>query len=109
MQKGERVKLRSWEGRQSPPYEGVLPYDNYWLLIGYTGVVIENEETYYQKVNPKRTQARVLVRFDVNVNGLGLASHNEMSDPGWGNSLWVLSNDLLIIGGNEEFPSDSEV
>lgn len=76
-----RVVLRSFNGTVSAP-SGCRQDENYWLLIGEGGTVIET-------INAK---ARVLVKFDGPVSGRGLCCHNP--DP---NSLYILETDLEQI------------
>lgn len=78
---GTRVVLQCFNGTtEGPP--GRKPSDDYWRLIGSTGVVLE----------PTNARGRVLVRFDEDVAALGLACHNP--EP---NSLLIAESDLAAI------------
>ena len=80
---GCRCRLATFQGASSPP-EPPRSYDNYWKLIGETGVVIAE--------NDARFPDRVLVRFDTEITALGLACHHR--DPAWSNALWIQKGDL---------------
>jgi hypothetical protein len=64
------------------------PSEDYWRLINACGSVIQ-----CPKQNRLRAdfspEPRVLVKFDANLNKLGLANHNAVR-----NSLWILESDL---------------
>jgi hypothetical protein len=77
---GKRVVLKSFNGSLIAPYT-VKPEENYWLLIGSKAVVEIANNT-----------DRVLLKFERDLSGLGLANHNEMP-----NSLWILISDLKFI------------
>lgn len=64
-----------------PPAE-CSPDENYWVLIGETGTVVE----------PKNVRARVLVKFDALVSDYGLHCHNVVP-----NSLYILESDLEVL------------
>lgn len=73
-----RVVLRSFNGALHPPAE-CRSSENYWLLLGATGTVVE----------PVNSRGRVLVKFDVSVADLGLACHNPVP-----NALHIVESDL---------------
>jgi len=75
---GLRVRLRTFNGTISPQ-AGCRAAENYWMLIGEEGEVIE----------PPNERGRVCVRFDKSMAGLGLHSHNVVPD-----SLFILASDL---------------
>ena len=81
---GNHVELISFNGKLNAP-TSVPREDNYWLLIGSTGTVVEE----IPKVGIKKD--RVLIQFDVSVDQLGLACHNEIP-----NSLWIKRSDLSV-------------
>jgi len=59
--------------------------ENYWLLIGQSGVVeLDDDSALGIPGGP-----RVLVKFDGDVRGFGLQCHNEVP-----NALWLLTSDL---------------
>ena len=76
-----RVVLTSFNGSFAAPGD-CRPSENYWLLIGQGGTALA----------PKNERSRVLVRFDVSVQGLGLHCHNPVE-----NTLLVLEADLQFI------------
>jgi hypothetical protein len=76
-----RVVLKSFNGSISSPSE-CRPGENYWLLIGQSGTAIE----------PKNERSRILVRFDVSVESLGLHCHNPIE-----NTLLILESDLQFV------------
>ncbi len=76
-----RVIVRSFNGTQSTP-SGCRRDENYWLLIGEQGTVIET-------LNAK---ARVLVKFDNSISEQRLCCHNPVP-----NSLFILETDLEQI------------
>jgi hypothetical protein len=73
-----KVTLRSFNGAPSGPAD-IRPAENYWLLIGASGVVVDSTNA----------KGRVLVKFDASVQELGLACHNPSA-----NSLYILESDL---------------
>jgi hypothetical protein len=73
-----RVTVRSFNGTKTPPAD-CRPTENYWLLVGTNGTVVE-------QANAK---GRVLVRLDASVHELGLSCHNPTP-----NSLYILESDL---------------
>jgi hypothetical protein len=81
MQIGQKIKLQTFNGENEPP-EDCEPSENYWLLIGKTGTIVDL----------KNEQSRVLIQFDEPVNNLGLHCHNSIP-----NSLLILSKDLEIL------------
>ncbi|MDV0445162.1 hypothetical protein MmiAt1_07190 [Methanimicrococcus sp. At1] len=73
------VKLHHFLGSLKPD-DTVARGENYWLLIGETGVVvsIENE--------------KALIRFDCDVRSFGLHCHNPIA-----NTLWISLDDIEKI------------
>lgn len=76
-----KVILISFNGLLSAP-EHCEPKENYWVLIGESGTVIET-------INDRN---RVLVRFDNSISDRGLYCHNSIA-----NSLYILETDLKNI------------
>jgi hypothetical protein len=71
------IKLVSFHGALSPPPD-VDPKENYWSLIGWTGIILRP---------PKENSIhnnRELIKFEKPVSSLGLYCHTEVP-----NSLWV--------------------
>lgn len=81
LQINSHVILRSFNGTQFAPSD-CRRDENYWLLIGERGTVIET-------LNAK---ARVLMKFDNSISGQGLCCHNPVP-----NSLFILETDLEQI------------
>lgn len=79
---GKKVMLKSFHGSMIAP-QNVTPSENYWQLIGCKAVVSQ------LMLNDNN---RVLVTFERDLQSLGLACHNELS-----NSLWVLLGDLKFV------------
>jgi hypothetical protein len=75
---GARVVLERFQGCAAPP-EGCRPDENYWLLVGAHGTVLA----------PPDEAGRVLVRFDLAVDRLGLQCHNPVP-----NTLLIRASDL---------------
>lgn len=73
-----RVILRSFNGTAIPP-ESCHPGENYWMLIGGRGSIVE----------PLNQNGRFLVKFDSSVADQGLHCHNPVP-----NSLYILATDL---------------
>lgn len=63
------------------------PNENYWLLVGERGTVVESSTGAYSGGGPPR----VLVQFDKSVKSLGLECHNSVE-----NALWILVSDLSL-------------
>ena len=76
-----KVVLRSFNGTATPP-AGCLPGENYWMLIGESGTIVE----------PLNQNERFLVKFDNSVADHGLHCHNTIP-----NSLYILATDLEAI------------
>lgn len=81
MKVGTKVRLKTFNGDKKSPIN-CDPSEDYWKLIGETGIVIE----------PENDSLRVLLKFDSSVSELGLHCHNK--EP---NSLFILTTDLEII------------
>ena len=75
-----RVRLRSFDGARTAPAD-VSAHEDYWRLIGTTGVVLRTER--------RLGAERALVQFDASVRKLGLECHNEAP-----NALWIKVTDL---------------
>jgi hypothetical protein len=87
---GERVTLRSFRGTASAPEE-TRDADNYWLLIGQSGTVVDTDDV--SKIGRHPNGARMLVTLDQKVAEMGLACHNEVP-----NALWLFASDLVPNG-----------
>ena len=74
------VTIKSFLGLQKPNEE-ISDDENYWILIGEKGKVIEE--------NNKNFSGKVLVLFDKNLDKFNLQNHNPTK-----NSLWILESDL---------------
>lgn len=81
---GSRVLLESFCG-QKQTTAATRPNENYWLLVGERGTVVESPNGPYTGGG----ETRVLVQFDKSVKSLGLECHNSVE-----NALWVLVSDL---------------
>ena len=73
-----KVRLKSFNGTRVGPAD-CRAGENYWLLIGQSGEVVE----------PKNEHGRLLVKFDLPVRSLGLHCHNPIE-----NSLYILESDV---------------
>ena len=86
MEINSKIKIKSFLGT-SHPSKVINEDENYWILIGETGKIIEIEETKY------------LILFDKNLDSLGLINHNPVK-----NSLWILKSDVEKISNiNQDF------
>ena len=84
MEKGRNYTLVSFNGTTQPD-EDFSSNENYWILIGQSGTLINfSEELNFGNDN------RVLLRFDKNLANQGLECHNPVR-----NTLWVLKTDLI--------------
>lgn len=84
---GSKVKLKTFHGlKEAIDDEG----ENFWLLVGSTGEIVSEN----QKIHPAFPEkgVRALVKFDKNLEKLGLPCHNEIP-----NSLWIFVSDLESI------------
>lgn len=84
MRPGSKVRLKSFNGTLSS-IDDCDPSENYWLLIGETGIVVE-------KINQ---QSRLLIRLDMAVQKLEIHCHNRVE-----NSLYILQNGFVLIDTN---------
>jgi len=82
---GCKVELITFNGKPVAPRNSTRS-ENYWLLIGAQGTVVDDVPPRGIKEN------RVLILFDVALVELGLTSHNEIK-----NTLWIERNDLRVI------------
>ena len=78
LEPGIKVKLKTFNKTSTSP-EDCDPSENYWALIGETGIIKK----------PENDRFRVLVQFDNPVESKGLHCHNEIE-----NSLLILTSDL---------------
>jgi hypothetical protein len=85
---GDLVVLDSFRGTQQPSKE-VRNSENYWILIGKSGIVVKTESQSIQKLSKHELGERLLIRFNDDVSKLGLHCHNEIQ-----NSLWIFITDL---------------
>ena len=85
MQPGTIVVLKSFNLLDRAP-KRIDPRENYWLLLGQRGQIVE-------VVPPQGVEAdRVLVKFDCDVQMLGLHCHNHVE-----NSLWIKLGDIEVL------------
>jgi|GEM_PF-403156 len=97
----KRVRLKSFNGTTSKPInQQIRDCDDYWKLIGFEGEVIADEQV-YKKLFKSTDNLRVLVKFYCDIKEFGLASHNEMDNSNWNNSLWILTDDIEPIESDE--------
>ena len=87
MKPGDRIVLNSFNGVEIPP-ESINENENYWKLVGRTGIIIDGgrDKEFFNKTG------RVCVKFDESVQEMNLECHNEIE-----NSLWILESDLSLI------------
>ena len=87
---GQRVMVTSFRGRLTAPV-GVIAHENFWRLVSMSGNIVE--------VGSSRegdfSFGKFLVRFDIDVSGMGLECHNSVP-----NSLWILKSDLSDLAGD---------
>ena len=81
MDVGSRIRLATFNGDSKSP-DDCVQSENYWLLIGKTGIIVKSENN----------NSRVLVQFDEQVSSLDLHCHNKIS-----NSLLIKITDLEAI------------
>ena len=81
LESGTKVKLTTFNNTTDSP-EDCEPSENYWSLIGETGIIKK----------PENNRSRVLVQFDNSVKSKGLHCHNEIE-----NSLLILASDLEVL------------
>jgi hypothetical protein len=79
MNLNDKVVLKSFLGKKS--LDDHDNSNNYWLLIGEKGKIIEVDNDYFN--------GKVLVLFEKNLDELNLPNHNPII-----NSLWIPVNDL---------------
>ena len=84
---GSKVRLESFNGTLSSA-EDCDPRENYWLLIGEAGVVVDT-------INQRN---RLLIQFDISVQKLGLYCHNKVE-----NSLYILQDDLVLVDTEQAY------
>ena len=85
----QSVRLKMFQGTSAPTGK-VRDDENYWPLIGATGVVVSIDEP--DALKAIEGGPRVLVRFDERVAERGLACHNDFD-----NSLWLRVSDLSPV------------
>jgi hypothetical protein len=90
MKKGDRVRLKTFNG-QKRPNEEVDEKENYWKLIDKLGIIEKDpkERSIFASFS---IEPRILVRFENDVKSLNLECHNAIE-----NSLWILVSDLEVI------------
>lgn len=86
---GDRVILISFQNQIQPPV-GIADKENYWKLIGETGMIVQDE----MKIHPayKALGPRLLVKFDKDIQDIGLICHSPIA-----NTLWIFMSDLQSI------------
>ena len=85
LQIGDQVVLKTFQGSHPAPPE-VDESENYWKLIGLSGVIVEKKSSH--PAFPQLGE-RALVKFDNNPKDYGLHCHNSV-----GKSLWIFILDL---------------
>ncbi len=90
MKAGTRVQLQSFNGTTASK-ESVSAGEDYWRLVGRDGAVVDSpeEKSSFADAGP---EARVCVRFDDDLEKLGLAAHNRIP-----NCLWIRASDLRPV------------
>ena len=76
------VKLISFLGKSTAP-KNTINYENYWKLIGETGIVFDENDI---------NNGRILVLFDKNLDDFEVENHNPIK-----NSLWIKKTDLEVL------------
>ena len=82
----DRVALISFNGYPAA-LDYVMVHENYWQLIGEVGTVVDSNQNGEYRSNDGFSG--VLVVFDVDLDGYGLANHNTNK-----NALWLRISDL---------------
>ena len=83
--KGKSYQLITFNGTDHA-FDETSASDNYWQLIGRAGSLVH----FADKLNFDNNE-RVLIQFDIDLEGLGLACHNPVP-----NALWILKSDLVL-------------
>lgn len=86
---GNKVKLISFHGTKIPT-EPVGIKENFWKIVDSDGEIISEKLKMHPSFREKGKQA--LVKFDLNLEDLGLISHNSIP-----NSIWIFISDLKLI------------
>lgn len=81
MKKNTAVRLKTFHGTLISP-DNVSEKENYWILIGEKGMVID-----YTTYNPEK----VLVLFDKNLDDFNVENHNPIK-----NTLYIDQKDLEL-------------
>lgn len=79
----QKAILKTFLGLKNPENVTEDSKNNYWILIGERGQIIEENNDYFPN--------RVLVQFEINLDDLNLYNHNPIK-----NTLWILISDLEI-------------
>lgn len=82
----EKVILKSFHGTTAA-LTAVRSEENYWLLVGAKGLIISEQAKIHPAFPEKGMQ--VLVKFETDIQSLGLTSHNAQK-----NALWIFISDL---------------
>ena len=85
---GDRVVLTTFHNTKEPSVS-IDPGNNYWVLIGESGVVVDDAPRAHPAFPDK--EGRILVQFDKDIRERGLHCHNEIP-----NSLWIFATDLNL-------------
>ena len=85
---GDQVKLISFHGEKASS-EPVVSGENFWQLVGVTGEVVSDSIKDHPAFPDKGKRA--FIRFDKNLDDLGLPNHNDIA-----NSLWIFISDLEL-------------
>jgi hypothetical protein len=89
LSQGSRVRLKTFLGSTSAP-TGTEASDNYWLLLGEVGTVVNVDDK--GAIGVHRSGRRVLVQLEQDMQKLGLSCHNAVS-----NALWFFVSDLESV------------
>ena len=87
IKKGDSVILQSFHGTIQHP-EDVDPKENYWKLVGSTGIIMSDEKKTHPAFVDKGE--RVLVQF-ADIEKYQLECHNDIP-----NSIWIFISDLSV-------------
>ena len=82
----DKVKIKSFFGSTKEDNE-INDSENYWKLIGKSGIVIKVKSSPHPAFPDKENQ--VLIQIEENLNELGLESHNKEK-----NALWFFIDDI---------------
>lgn len=87
MKTNTRAMLVKFNGSSEAPTD-IVPDYNYWQLIGEYGTIVDDNQS--GGFSSPDGFPRILVKFDVSLDGLSLENHNHTK-----NSHWVRTADLV--------------